>query len=270
MHIFTDADNTLWDTNYVYAQAQLWMLREVEARVGVSVPAADDNGLAFLRAVDQRIAKIHLRGLRYPPALLASGLALALQGKPPEEAAALSIAASNRGDGAAKFHDCADGFLVRLRNLPQLRPGVAEGLPALVSLQGFPVTIVTEESRERCEARLAAHGLNGLVDEIVSANKNRNLYRHLRQRWPAAADQAVMIGDQFDRDVEPARQEGYRAFHFPGGFNPFWTALTADGRTDVDTVMDFREIATKLADPIEVRSRPVAKHSVGSRPAQRS
>ncbi|MDA9393086.1 hypothetical protein WN73_21450 [Bradyrhizobium sp. CCBAU 45394] len=58
-HLFTDADNTLWDTDTVFAAAQLEMLREVEKLTGRRAPDDEDRGLAFLRTIDQRIATEH-------------------------------------------------------------------------------------------------------------------------------------------------------------------------------------------------------------------
>ena len=45
--IFTDADNTLWDTDAVYARGQLTVLEDVETAIGVRVPSK--NRLEFVR-----------------------------------------------------------------------------------------------------------------------------------------------------------------------------------------------------------------------------
>jgi hypothetical protein len=45
-YLFTDADNTLWDTDTVYAEAQLALLRDLELLTGHSAPDAEDQGLA--------------------------------------------------------------------------------------------------------------------------------------------------------------------------------------------------------------------------------
>ena len=49
--VFIDADNTLWDTDGVYADAQLALLNELEDRLGVQFPELDR--LAFVRSIDQ-------------------------------------------------------------------------------------------------------------------------------------------------------------------------------------------------------------------------
>ena len=77
--IFIDADNTLWDTDGVFADAQLALLNELEDRLGVQFPEPDR--LAFVRAIDQGLAERHHEGLRYPPRFLIKALALALTEK---------------------------------------------------------------------------------------------------------------------------------------------------------------------------------------------
>lgn len=74
--VFIDADNTLWDTNRVYADAQLSLLTDVERASGRR--AKVDNRLGWLREIDQALAERHHAGLRYPPRLLAKAVALAL------------------------------------------------------------------------------------------------------------------------------------------------------------------------------------------------
>jgi len=66
--VFIDADNTLWDTDGVFADAQLALLKELEDHLGVQFPEPDR--LAFVRAIDQGLAERHHEGLRYPPRFL--------------------------------------------------------------------------------------------------------------------------------------------------------------------------------------------------------
>lgn len=76
--VFIDADNTLWDTDGVYADAQLALLNELEDRLDVQL--LEPDRLAFVRAIDQGLATRHHEGLRYPPRFLIKALALALTG----------------------------------------------------------------------------------------------------------------------------------------------------------------------------------------------
>ena len=48
--VFVDADNTLWDTDQVFADAQLGLLSAVETATGVACQVSDRLG--YVRAID--------------------------------------------------------------------------------------------------------------------------------------------------------------------------------------------------------------------------
>jgi putative hydrolase of the HAD superfamily len=215
-HLFTDADNTLWDTNGVFAEAQLAMLRDVEMATGLAAPEAEDRGLEFLRRIDQRIAAAHPERLRYPPALLARGLLFALAGDGADEAADRATredVAIPGGDGTIRR------FTERLSSVPCLRSGVKEGL-TIIANAGVPIFVVTEERFEWCQQLLDAHGLSPLVAEVISIRKTVHAFRELRRM--AGKGSALMVGDQLDRDIRCANEAGFETFFFPSGFAPYW------------------------------------------------
>src|SRR5262245_40548576 len=74
----SDADNTLWDTDSVYRLAHLALLSRVELELGLRADTKDR--LHYLREVDQGLATLDHRGLRYPPAMLISATASRLTG----------------------------------------------------------------------------------------------------------------------------------------------------------------------------------------------
>ncbi|MGY4473708.1 HAD family hydrolase [Bradyrhizobium sp. USDA 3364] len=219
-HLFTDADNTLWDTDRVFAAAQLDMLRQIERLTGRDAPQDEDQGLAFLRDLDQKIAATHPDHLRYPPALLAQGLSMVLQGRDVEEAVALI---SGRAEVRLNdhFETAQSRFLEAIQSLPALRTGVREGLIA-ISKAGVPVTIVTEEKAERCRRFVSGHGLEHLIGEVVSVRKTSQAYLDLKRGVGSA--RCFMVGDQVDRDILAAAAAGFSTFYFPGGFVPYWNA----------------------------------------------
>lgn len=217
--LFTDADNTLWDTDAVFAAAQLEMLREVEGLVGCNAPHQDDHGLAFLRDVDQKIAAAHPEHLRYPPSLLANGLAMVLQGSDVDTAVARLIAEPGVTTDES-FERIQHRFRETIQTLPPLRPGVLEGLSAAAAAN-IPVTIVTEESREKCGRFVAAHHLQDLITGVISGRKTTAAFLALKNDDDA---RYFMVGDQADRDIIAAEAAGFRTFYFPGGFEPYWNA----------------------------------------------
>ncbi len=245
--VFVDADNTLWDTDRVYADAQRSMLTEVEAATQRAYRG--DDRLAFVREVDQAIAERHHSGLRYPPGLLAHALALKLAGE--STSAAVRRVLRETGYGEALNAEIAkqieDRFLSALKAPPLLRAGVARALPIL-HRQGCLILVVTEGARDRVERTLDLYGLSTWVDRIVEAPKQTNLYQRVA-RLSRAPTPMFMVGDQLQRDIAPAKAAGLRTVYFPSGFRPRWepaeNSVTPDYRID-----SFDEIPPLVAEVV--------------------
>lgn len=221
--VFIDADNTLWDTDKVFAEAQLNLLSHVEL-AGFQKAATNDR-LGFVRELDQLIAEKHHARLRYPPRLLVTAIALALGGIRPETAA--KAAWSNVFKGATVsnvFHveEIERQFFGDLKKLPELRNGVLEGLPTLAGL-GCRIVVFTEGDREKCDLILRHYNLRQYVDQIFEGPKHAHTFRRLA-RLQASNLPAIVVGDQLDRDIVPAQQAGFVTIYFPGAFRPKWQA----------------------------------------------
>ena len=104
--VFVDANNTLWDTDRVFANTQLRLLHDVEESLGLTWP--DEDRLEFVRAADQELATLHHDGLRYPPALLVRALSLALDGMDPVRAAKIAL----HGSKPAKIYAEQEGVIL--------------------------------------------------------------------------------------------------------------------------------------------------------------
>jgi putative hydrolase of the HAD superfamily len=211
-----DADNTLWDTDEIYASAQLELLANVQASYGPQI--STDGPLEFVRKVDQVIACQHPSGLRYPPELLVKALAFSAQTGDVMTAVTRAFQSQVR-DFLAK--SIADAFVRRIsEDIPRLRLGVAETVPRLVQSE-FRMVILTESSLSRCMRLLDHHGLGRSFVATISEKKSIECYAKLLCDFPSG-NVPVMIGDQLDRDIEYSKAAGYTTIHFPGGFNPFW------------------------------------------------
>lgn len=238
-HLFTDADNTLWDTNAVFIEAQLGLLRAVENVTGLMAPDVEDQGLAFLRGVDQRIAAAHPDRLGYPPHILAQALAFALSGSSVAHAAVRAVGKSSSNPD---FDKAVARYIEMLRERPVLRRGVHEGLEAIATA-GVPVTVVTEEKFDRCRALIEAHDLVHLILGVVSIRKTPDAYVDLRR--PLGGTRVFMVGDQLDRDIAAAALAGFETVYFPSAFRPFWNT-DADASPDHE-ITRFDEIIPLLS-----------------------
>ena len=215
--IFTDADNTLWDTDAVYARGQLTLLEDVETAIGVRGPSK--NRLQCVREYDQEIAAKHHKGLRYPPQLLAQAVALGLEGVDPRSAARTARLGRGPQHKLASHEPERLGqvFLEGLRVRPRLRPGVLSGLREFTA-RGYTTVVVTEGSKTKCRDLLRHYELESFVERVIESPKHSDLYRRVC-RLGGGADLSVMIGDQLDRDILPAKEAGLVTVYFPGELN---------------------------------------------------
>lgn len=214
--IYTDADNTLWDTNAVFAEAQLALLEWVERYLGKR--AAESARLEFVRRFDQAIALRHHSRLRYPPALLVRALTHGVNGETPDDAA-LRVLSSGSIPSAIEAEALSE-YAEILKQVPPLLEGVLDGL-RLAHKNRAPVYVISEGPIEVLRDRLKELALEQYVTGSLSAAKTLDLYVRLKQR--ASPSDAVMIGDQLDRDIRLAREAKMAAILVAGNFRPSWT-----------------------------------------------
>jgi len=242
--VLTDADNTLWDTNRVYANAQLGMLKDLEKELGLIAP--ENQRLEFVRRYDEAIATKHHQGFRYPPAMLSEVLALGLQGETPSKAYKKVWGGSNPIEflGTSKAARIETRYLELLKELPELRPGVLEGFKWLEE-RNIPIFVVTEGDKKRIVELLFLHGLSDYVSKVIEGKKSLELYKRLLQ-LTGNAENTLMIGDQLDRDVLPAQKAGLIGVHFPGGFNPVRNFRIEDSDPNYE-ISSFDQIAAVVS-----------------------
>lgn len=246
----TDADNTLWDTDAVFRKAQTVLLSRVEADSDRTYLGSD--ALGFVRRLDQSLAMRHPDHLRYPISMLLDALRRVLEGE--SEPIAVNCALeTTTAPPRAKRH--LEEYYATLSERPPLRPGVQQALPILHSNVSH-VIVVTEGSERQIRRNLSAWNLDQYIDQVVSEKKSVALFRHLRAE--IRSNNAVMVGDQVDRDLLPASAAGYQCIWFPGGFSPSWS------NQDVHwTSISSYEQAISLIAPNSNLHNCVRNHPVG-------
>ncbi|AEG49605.1 Haloacid dehalogenase domain protein hydrolase [Sphingobium chlorophenolicum L-1] len=219
--ILADADNTLWDTDSVFAQAQLGLLADVDRLFD---PQDRVDPLGHIRAYDQALAKIDHRHLRYPPHLLVRALALGNRGHGPGEAARLTGSERTIANVAGAEEAIVERYFEALGRGPELLNGVVDGLVAARDA-GFDVWILTEGSADRQRARAATLGITHLVKGVSECTKSIEQFDRQRRRFAPAP--VFVIGDQPDRDILPAQTGGCTGVLVPSGFRPGWIGAAA-------------------------------------------
>jgi len=221
--VLADADNTLWDTDAVFRNAQLLLLDRIEAVLGRT--CADVTRLEFVRSYDQALAQAHHLHLRYPPQLLVRAIEAGLSGVSEHVAAQKAIAgdpaATNASLDDARVNSIVSEYLLALTQVPALLPGVPEGV-RMASEAGLELYVMTEGRIEKQRRFLEVHGLQPFFKGVWEMTKERSQFDRVRTRFK---DRRVMIiGDQPDRDILPAKAAGCTGILVPSRFKPSWHA----------------------------------------------
>ncbi|RXK50233.1 HAD family hydrolase [Halorientalis pallida] len=103
------------------------------------------------------------------------------------------------------------------------------GLSALA--ESDHLGVLTNRSRDWQAAVLAAHDLDGLFETVVTAPEagaakpDPAIYEHACEQ--VDADEYVMVGDDYEADVEAAREAGFVPIHYEDDGPSLWGALDA-------------------------------------------
>lgn len=101
-----------------------------------------------------------------------------------------------------------------------LKPGALDLVQKLKTL-GKKIIVVTEGPRDAQAWTLQQLGLSGYVDLLVTSNELRRsktdgLFGEILRIYGIPAARMMYIGDNYIRDVVPAREEGILAVHLDG------------------------------------------------------
>lgn len=252
----TDADNTLWDTDSVFANAQLALLEAMEAASGQPLESGDR--LRFVREIDQGIAAQHHRGLRYSAELLALGVWERLSGRSLADSVRRAL---NGSPSSSTLRSVSEAFSAGLCEVPSLRPGVIEGLIELRD-RGADIIVASEGSKARIERTLTHHNVASFVRMCIEAPKTTELFRRLATA--SERKEPWMIGDQLDRDIVPSRAAGYRTVYFPGSFMPHWHRSEDAGLATISVTNYLDGAIAACSSSIDRLPATMASH--GARP----
>lgn len=218
--VLVDADNTLWDTDAVFREAQLLLLARVEKGTGKTCAAVDR--LAFVRSYDQALAQKHHLHLRYPAQLLVRSVEAGLTGTTAEVAAQRLISGHTQSgsllDQVAVDAIVSD-YVQALTCTPQLLGGVAEGVRAAKDA-GLRLFVMTEGRIEKQKRLLELHSLLAAFEGVWEMTKERSQFDRVVSRF--AGLRVVVVGDQPDRDIVPAKAAGCSTVLIPSRFKPSW------------------------------------------------
>lgn len=230
--IIFDADNTLWDTNAVFRQAQLDMLR-VFGRAGLL--ADEEHQLGVLRAVDRELIS-QLRRFEYDFRVLSTALAIYYSGVSSiEEAVRRTVRLGSDALSSSLLplvEEAYQSFEEGLRAIPPLFPDTEATLTAVHASKAddceVAVLVFSDGNPSRLDRILHAHNIRSrrIFDEIIIGTKSAESFeeaklsglRHLPNRGEPSQTTFVMIGDSLQRDVKFGNQAGFITVYKPADF----------------------------------------------------
>jgi putative hydrolase of the HAD superfamily len=216
--ILSDADNTLWDTDAVFAGAQLQILEAVETAIRMRCSEADR--LDFVRRYDQELARQHHLHFRYPPIMLVFALSSGLTGTKAQTAASAAISGNlTKLISLSRGEQIVSRYQASLSQTPPLLAGVVQGLN-LAAESKLPLYVVTEGRVEKQRQILEAHNLAKMIRGVFEISKSVVGFERLKQRF--SPSHVAVIGDQPDRDIIPAKAVGLVTVGIPSRFRPAW------------------------------------------------
>lgn len=237
-----DGDNTLWDTNEVFAHAQrtiLCRLREL------GYPADPDRDFGLLREVDDLLIRCFGRR-EYESAVLPLCLMRIFSGHSVGDDRAVRQVLETRSEREYSIaQDLASEFVKGIMTVPRLFPGVIDGLTALRA-RGRTALILYSEGREQRVKRIVEyHMLNGYFHDVFVGDKSLEDWERIRQRsvdafirtFPPQQEEELrfyVIGDLLERDIKPGNSIGAMTIYKPG---PYKGLEVPRGRDETPSVI---------------------------------
>lgn len=163
-------------------------------------------------------------------------------------AALLSASGLGGGGGGGDegvLDELARVYKEALRGALTLKPGAKECLEAVKARDGRRAIVVTEGPRDAQEWTVRELGLEGCVERVVTTGEVRRgkveegFWREVLGRVGEGVrpQEVVMVGDSWDRDVEPARVAGCVVVWFCEGG---WEGEGREGVLRVDDLNRLR------------------------------
>jgi len=252
-----DGDNTLWDTNSMFENAQRWLLRSLRrARPGVSTVLSFEQ----LRKVDDLLIR-HSGRQEYDFQLLV--LALMFLQKGIKDTDAVSFALSEllgRPDSvdaklAAKI---SKAFRLKLRKIPPLLPSVSRSFDELLRLKTcykgrLALILLSEGDETRIKPILKCHfGKRMIFDAIqIVERKSEDVLRDVQTQGskvletesccPQIQSHLAVIGDSIESDIVPGNSVGAITIYIPGGYRGVETP-TSDRKRPRRVLTSFHQL----------------------------
>lgn len=221
--VIFDGDNTLWDTNEVFANAQRRMLEGLRV---AGFQADPDRDFRLLRELDD-ILIAHFRTHRYEPRYLAYALIRhARAGADALDEAALAGFDAESEELKRIAIELGERLKEDVQAIPRMFPGTTEALNA-IRLKGSNVLVLySDASPRRLDAISSHYNMPALFDLVVQGDKSDDGWarvlesgrREIFERFGEVECRVYVVGDLLTYDIRPANRLGAVTIYKPGGY----------------------------------------------------
>jgi len=252
-----DGDNTLWDSNKVFENAQRWLLRSLRR-----ARPRDPTTLSFeqLRKVDELL--IRESGCQeYDFQLLV--LALMFLQKGMTETGAVSFALPKLREHPSSVDvklatKITQAFRLRLQEIPPLLPSVSRSLKELLQLKTcykgrLALILLSEGDEGRIRPTLECHfGKSEVFDVLkIVERKSVDTLRAVQIQGSKVLEseagcsriqsQLMVVGDSIESDIVPGNLVGAITIYIPGGYRGV-EVFTSDKKRPQRVLTSFRQL----------------------------
>lgn len=226
--IIIDGDNTLWDTNAIFTEAQMNILEELKNE-GLDIDP--ETEFHTLRSFDDMLVKKY-RQYEYDFRVLALALYLFYNNWDQEKAIEGAFEAFERGiriKGKGIARKCYNAFKKKMQKFPPLFNDVKKTLAFLKDKLGNVLILISEGDKDRIRRVIRHLNIGIYFDYVIGGTKSVKKYREaaskgleiFHKRYPnILAPKTVVVGDLLDRDILLGNKIGAITVHKPGGYKP--------------------------------------------------
>lgn len=224
--IIFDGDNTLWDANAVFTEAQLAILEELK-NIGLDIDPNEE--FKNLRLFDNMLIKKYQK-YEYNFRVLPFALYLYYKKKTSEEKAiqmAYDIFEKGRKeDGLDVADKCYKSFKNKLQQIPSLFNNVIKTLKYIKDLKCYLI-LSSEGKKERLTKIINYYNLEQFFDHISTEKKSIETFKKLILKGSEMLKysktylkKVIVVGDMLEREILIGNKIGAITIYKPGGYKP--------------------------------------------------
>lgn len=220
--IIFDGDNTLWDTNKIFTNAQLAILKKL-TEYSIDIDPVEE--FSTLREFDDMLIKknnTYEYDFRSLPHALYNHYKNGMDKKEAIDSS-YKLFKDNKHDDVVEIAEkCYGVFKNEMKKTPKLFYNIHSTLTELKN-KGHILILSSEGKNERIMRILKEHKLDDIFYQISTDKKSKEIFDALIKKTTKISknkDQVVVVGDMLKREIFIGNSSGATTIFKPGGYKP--------------------------------------------------